>query len=163
MSAPLNATILHEGAGIVVTGIDVELSQAVDWSALLRTTSAHLVMNLDGHAVILGLQIRLGIVPGTASLLRPAEGETIHASRLPGGGRHRFIVLSATSAWLAANFGDSTAALHPALHPRREVRARPGGVRPDQRPLVAQGSSVVVRCSSIPTTSYQSPAGIYSA
>ena len=116
MSAPLNATILHEGAGIVVTGIDVELSQAVDWSALLRTTSAHLVMNLDGHAVILGLQIRLGIVPGTASLLRPAEGETIHASRLPGGGRHRFIVLSATSGWLAANFGDSTAALHPALH-----------------------------------------------
>lgn len=115
MSATLNATILHEGAGIVVTGIDVELSQAVDWSAFLRSTAGHLVLNLDGHAVVLGKHIRLGIVPGTASLLRPGEGEMIHASRLPGGGRHRFVVLSASAAWLAANFGDSAAALHPAL------------------------------------------------
>lgn len=115
MSIPLHATILHEGAGIIVTGIDVELLQAVDWSTLLKPSSGHLVLNLDGHAVILGLHIRLGIVPGTASLLRPSEGEMIHASRLPGGSRHRFVILSATSAWLAANFGDSADSLHPLL------------------------------------------------
>lgn len=115
MSSLLNATVLHEGAGIAVTGIDAELAHPVDWSPFLRTPAAHLVMNLDGHAVILGLKIRLGIVPGTASLLRPSEGEMIHASRLPGQGRHRFVLLSASSGWLAANFGESASALHPVL------------------------------------------------
>ena len=115
MTPSLNATVLHEGAGVVVTGIDVELSQAADWSSLLRPSMGHLVLNLDGHAVVLGHSIRLGIVPGTASLLRPDDGEMIHASRLPGGGRHRFVVLSAASTWLSVNFGDSALALHPVL------------------------------------------------
>ena len=82
-----------------MTGIDVELTQPVDWSSFLKPAAGHLVLNLDGHAVILGLHIRLGIVPGTASLLRPGEREMILASRLPGGGRHRFVILSANSAW----------------------------------------------------------------
>jgi AraC-like DNA-binding protein len=103
--------VLHEGDGVSVTGVDVDLSQAVDWSRILRPSSGHLVLNLDGHAVVLGTRIRLGIVPGTISLLRPGEGETIHASRLPG--RHRFVVLAAAPAWLTANFGDNT--LHPVL------------------------------------------------
>lgn len=115
MSALLNATVLHEGGGVIVAGIDVELTQAVDWSDLLRPGMGHLVLNLDGHAVVLGHRIRLGIVPGTVSLLRPGDGEMIHASRLPGGGRHRFVVLSASSSWLAVNFGDSAPALHPVL------------------------------------------------
>ncbi|WP_035612425.1 AraC family transcriptional regulator [Haloferula sp. BvORR071] len=115
MSAFLHPTILHQGEGVAVTGIDVELTHAVDWSALLRPATGHLVLNLDGHAVILGHRIRLGIVPGTVSLLRPGERESIHASRLPGGGRHRFVVLSATPAWLETNFGDSASALHPVL------------------------------------------------
>ncbi len=113
MSASLNAIVLHEGAGVSVTGIDIELSQAADWSAILRPSSGHLVLNLEGHAVVLGMRIRLGIVPGTVSLLRPGEGEIIHASRLPG--RHRFVVLAASSEWLTANFGDSPGILHPAL------------------------------------------------
>ena len=115
MSAALHATTLHDGDGVVVTGVDVELSQAVDWSAMLRPGRGHLVLNLDGHAVILGHRIRLGIVPGTVSLLRPGEQENIHASRLPGGGRHRFVVISASPAWLELNFGESPTSLHPVL------------------------------------------------
>jgi AraC-like DNA-binding protein len=113
MSASLHATVLHEGGGASVTGIDVELSQAADWSSVLRPASGHLVLNLDGHAVILGTRIRLGIVPGTVSLLRPGEDETVHASRLPG--RHRFVILTATSDWFATNFGESANVLHPLL------------------------------------------------
>lgn len=99
----------------MATGIDVELSQPADWSAFLRPGHGHLVLNLDGHAVILGQQIRLSIVPGTSSLLRPEPGEMVHASRLPGGGRHRFILLSASAAWLSTSFGESCVALHPIL------------------------------------------------
>lgn len=115
MSAALHATTLHDGDGVVITGIDVELIQATDWSTMLRPGRGHLVLNLDGHAVILGQTIRLGIVPGTVSLLRPGEAESLHASRLPGGGRHRFVVLSASPDWLTMNFGDSAASLHPVL------------------------------------------------
>jgi AraC-like DNA-binding protein len=113
MTPPLNRTVLHEGAGASVTGVDVELAQAADWSSILRPSEGHLVLNLDGHAVVLGTRIRLGIVPGTVSLLRPGEGEMIHASRLPG--RHRFVVLAASGDWLGANFGEGLGVLHPLL------------------------------------------------
>ncbi len=115
MSTSLNATTLHDGDGVLITGIDVELIQATDWSSMLRPGRGHLVLNLDGHAVILGQRIRLGIVPGTVALLRPGAEEALHASRLPGSSRHRYVVLSASPAWLTANFGDSAGFLHPVL------------------------------------------------
>lgn len=115
MSTSLSPTTLHDGEGVLISGIDVELIQATDWSSMLRSGRGHLVLNLDGHAVILGQRIRLGIVPGTVALLRPGTEEILHASRLPGGSRHRFVVLSATPGWLTSNFGDSTGFLHPVL------------------------------------------------
>jgi AraC-like DNA-binding protein len=116
MSALLNPKTLHEETGVIVTGVDVELGQPVDWSYLVRPAMAHLVLNLDGDGIVLGLRIRLSIVAGTASLLRPDSGELVHASRLPGAKRHRFVVLSAAPAWLQSHFGEAMPALHPILH-----------------------------------------------
>ena len=107
--------LLHDSSGVALRGVDAELSHAADWSGLLKPDMGHLVLNLNGHGVVLGRQVRLGIVPGTASILKTAAGETVHASRLAGDGRHRFVIISATPAWLAASFGESTAALHPLL------------------------------------------------
>ena len=107
--------LLHDASGVTLRGVDAEVAHAADWSALLKPGMGHLVLNLNGHGVILGRQARLGIVPGTASILKTAAGETVHASRLAGDGRHRFVVISATPAWLASAFGDSAAALHPLL------------------------------------------------
>ncbi len=115
MSAALRPKSLHQEPGIAVVGVDADIAQATDWSALLRPPMAHLILNLDGDGVVLGRTIRLGVAPGTASLLRPAEEENVHASRLPGGGRHRFLVLSASPGWLADGFGEAIGALHPIL------------------------------------------------
>jgi AraC-like DNA-binding protein len=115
MPSPFSATLLHDGSGVALRGVDAEVGHAADWSSLLQPDMGHLVLNLDGHGVILGRHVRLGIVPGTASILKTSPGEMVHASRLAGDVRHRFVVVSATSAWLAGNFGDSITALHPLL------------------------------------------------
>lgn len=115
MPASLNATFLHDAPGIRVAGVDIELKEPSDWSGLLPPDRGHLVLNLDGHAVILGRSVRLGIAPGTVSLLRTRPDEIVHASRLTASVRHRLVVLSAGAAWLAANFGAAAASLHPSL------------------------------------------------
>ncbi len=115
MSAALRPKSLHQETGVTVTGVDADIRQAVDWSSLLAPKMTHLVLNLDGDAVVLGRTIRLGIAPCTVSLLSPGGEENVHASRLPGAGRHRFLILSASLSWLAAGFGEAVAALHPAL------------------------------------------------
>jgi AraC-like DNA-binding protein len=115
MSVTVSSILLHDAPGASLRGVDVDMIQPADWSRLMPPGMGHLVLNLDGHGVLLGRHVRLGIVPGTASILRTAAGEMLHASRLASDGRHRFVVLSATSGWLAANFGDSMAALHPLL------------------------------------------------
>jgi AraC-like DNA-binding protein len=115
MSVTFHPILLHEAPGIAVRGVDSEVAQAADWSGLLKPGMGHLVLNLNGHGVVLGRQVRLGIVPGTVSILRTAAGERVHASRLAGDGRHRFLVLSAASLWLDSAFGTSAGALHPLL------------------------------------------------
>ncbi|MCW1923488.1 AraC family transcriptional regulator [Luteolibacter arcticus] len=115
MAATFHPILLHDAPGVAVKGVDSEVVQAADWSNLLTPGMGHLVLNLNGHGVVLGLHTRLGIVPGTVSLLKTAAGEMIHASRLAGDGRHRFVVLSASTAWLTANFGESSMAMHPVL------------------------------------------------
>ncbi|MCW1884357.1 AraC family transcriptional regulator [Luteolibacter flavescens] len=113
MAAIFHPILLHEAPGVEIKGVDAEVVQAADWSSLLKPGMGHLVLNLNGHGVILGRQARLGIVPGTVSLLRTSADEMIHASRLAGDGRHRFVILSANQAWLMANFGDASVAMHP--------------------------------------------------
>jgi len=115
MSSPFSATLLHESSGVSMRGVDAEVAYAADWSSLLNPDMGHLVLNLDGHGVIFGRHVRLGIVPGTASILKTSSGETVHASRLAGDGRHRFVIISATPTWLENNFSESAAALHPLL------------------------------------------------
>jgi AraC-like DNA-binding protein len=127
MPASLDASLLHDAPGIRVTGTDQEIKESADWSRCLGPGRAHLVLNLDGHAVILGRCIRLGIVPASASLLRTQDGEIVHASRLPVGGRHRLVVISATPGWLASHFGASASALHPALRDAATDRPDPLG------------------------------------
>jgi AraC-like DNA-binding protein len=127
MPNSLSSALLHEAPGIRVAGVDLELKDSADWSQLLGADRGHLVLNLDGHAVILGRSIRLGVVPGTVSLLRTLPGEIVHASRLPTGGRHRLAVISASPDWFAAHFGDSASAFHPALHAARPNHPDPLG------------------------------------
>lgn len=127
MPASLDASLLHDGPGIRVAGADEEIKDSADWSRWIGPDRAHLVLNLDGHAVILGRSIRLGIVPGTVSLLRTQVGEIVHASRLPTAGRHRLVVISATPGWLTTHFGASASALHPALRDVASDRPDPLG------------------------------------
>lgn len=117
MSAALHPQVLHDEAGLRLTGVDAEVSAPADWSSLLRPGMAHLILNLDGDGVALGERIRLGLVPNSASLLRLGEGETLHASRLPRGGRQRFLVWSAAISWLEEGFGPALVALNPLLQP----------------------------------------------
>lgn len=127
MPASLDATLLHDAPGIRVIGADEEIKDSAEWSRWIGPDQGHLVLNLDGHAVILGRSIRLGIVPGTVSLLRTQADEIVHASRLPTGGRHRLVVISAAPAWLATHFGASASALHPALRDTAPDRPDPLG------------------------------------
>lgn len=127
MPVSLSSAQLHDAPGIRVAGVDLDLKEAADWSNLLGPDRGHLVLNLDGHAVILGRSIRLGIVPGTVSLLRTIPDEIVHASRLPSGGRHRLAILSASPDWLAAHFGSSVSSLHPALRDAAPDRPDPLG------------------------------------
>lgn len=127
MPTSLDASLLHDASGIRVAGADEEIEDSGDWSRWIGPGRAHLVLNLDGHAVILGRSVRLGIAPGTASLLRTRDGEIVHASRLATGGRHRLVVISATPAWLATHFGASASALHPALRDAAPDRPNPLG------------------------------------
>lgn len=115
MSVPISPILLHEATGVAVRGVDESFRQAADFGASLPRGMSHLLLNLNGHGVVLGRHVRLGVVPGTAALLRTAADEMIHANRLAGDERHRFVVLSATAVWLAATFGDSAAAIHPVL------------------------------------------------
>jgi AraC-like DNA-binding protein len=127
MPPSLDASLLHDAPGVRVAGADDEIKDSADWSRWIGPGRAHLVLNLDGHAVILGRSIRLGIVPGTVSLLRTQPSEIVHASRLPTAGRHRLVVISATPGWLSSHFGASASALHPALRDAASDRPDPLG------------------------------------
>lgn len=113
MPAPFQSSALYESPGILVSGIDAEISKAMDWGPMLKPEMNHLVLNLSGHGVILGDHIRLGIVPGTVSLLRTVNNEFVHASRLASDGRHRFAILSSSQKWLRDHFGMSIESMHP--------------------------------------------------
>jgi AraC-like DNA-binding protein len=120
-------TPLHESSGLKVIGADFEALETRDMSRALASPAGYLVLNLEGQGIVFGGRIRLGLVPGTVALLRTEAGELIHASRLGGGGRQRFVVLSASPAWLSAAFGDAIGALHPALRGAASADGEPTG------------------------------------
>lgn len=116
MKLPAHAQILYgnlERDGTTVIGIDSDSNQPLDWSGMLAPGHAHLILNLDGYGVVLGENIRLSIFPGMTAICRiPSQG-SVYASRLPGSGRHRCVVLTVTSRWVAEKFGPLSDALHP--------------------------------------------------
>src|SRR5690606_31071529 len=61
--------------------------------------------------------------------IRPARDENLHASRLPGGRRQRFLVFSATPSWLDTAFGTAVSALHPALRGEGATAGQLGQIR----------------------------------
>lgn len=80
---------------------------------MLSPGHAHLILNLDGCGVVLGETIRLSVFPGMTAICRiPADGK-ISASRLPGSGRHRFLVLSLSDPWIREKFSGLLDSLHP--------------------------------------------------
>lgn len=129
MSPVLSPQTLHREAGVELVGVDAELDQPADWSGLLKPDNAHLILNLEGDGIVLGRTIRLGIAPGTASVIRPDAQERLLASRLPGVRRQRFLIFSATFAWISTNFGASVAALHPALRHEEAPAGQMGQIR----------------------------------
>lgn len=121
----LRSVTLHAAPGLWVAGVDEEVDGPRDWSDLLRPGCAQVVLNLDGHGVVFGNSIRLTLVPGSLALLRTAEDERVHASRIPAGTRHRLVVVSASEAWLTAHFGLAVRHLHGVLQSPSEWGAQP--------------------------------------
>ena len=116
MKLPAQAQTLHgaiDRDGATVIGIDSESDHPLDWGGMLAPGHAHLILNLDGYGVVLGEDIRLSIFPGMSAICRiPLEGR-VYASRLPGSGRHRCVVLTLSDRWIAEKFGGLTDSLHP--------------------------------------------------
>ncbi|WAC18142.1 AraC family transcriptional regulator [Luteolibacter sp. SL250] len=116
MKLPAHAQILHgllARDGATVIGIDTDSGQPLDWGGMLLPGYAHLILNLDGYGVVLGDNIRLSIFPGMTAICRIPTAGGIYASRLPGSGRHRCVVLTVSDRWLADKFGGLLASLHP--------------------------------------------------
>lgn len=116
MKLPAQAQTLHgvlERDGTTIIGIDADWEQALDWAGMLASGFCHLILNLDGYGVILGENIRLSIFPGMTAICRIPRAGKVYASRLPGSGRHRCVVLTVSSQWIAGKFGGLTGSLHP--------------------------------------------------
>ncbi len=118
MKLPAQAQALHgvlEKDGATVIGMDSDSDHPLDWGGMLAPGHSHLILNLDGYGVVLGEGIRLSIFPGMTAICRiPLQGR-IYASRLPGSGRHRCVVLTLSDKWIAEKFGSFTESLHPLL------------------------------------------------
>lgn len=118
MKLPAHAQILSgvlDRDGATVIGIDSDSTSPLDWAGMFATGHAHLILNLDGYGVVLGDEIRLSLFPGMAAICRLPKDGGIYASRLPGSGRHRCVVLSLSSSWLKSNCQGLTESLHPLL------------------------------------------------
>jgi AraC-like DNA-binding protein len=101
--------------GARVLAMDEQSDSPIDWKDIFTPGHGHLILNLGGYGVVFGDQIRLSISPGIAAICRVAADEKIYASRLPGSGRHRFLVLSTTQSWIAEHFGSAASSIHPLL------------------------------------------------
>jgi len=118
MKLPSQAKILYGPAphgDVLVIGMDGDSTSPLDWSNMLPSGATHLILNMEGYGVVLGKNIRLSMFSGMAGIVRTREDEPIHASRLPGNGRHRCLVISITHQWLVNYFGAVHSALHPLL------------------------------------------------
>ncbi|HVJ45541.1 MAG TPA: AraC family transcriptional regulator [Luteolibacter sp.] len=110
---PLSGVLERDGATVV--GIDSDSPNPLDWAGMFAPGHVHLILNLDGYGVLLGEDIRLSLFPGMAAICRlPADGK-VYASRLPGSGRHRCVVLTVSGHWLEMKFGGLMESLHPLL------------------------------------------------
>ncbi len=127
MSAALQPQQLfadEAGGEARVSAMDAESAAPLDWSGMLPPGRCHLILNLEGSGVAFGDRLRLSVFPGMAAICRaPREGK-LYASRLPGSGRHRCVVLSVSGRWLEARFGPAAALLHAAF--REEMKAVEG-------------------------------------
>lgn len=116
MKLPAYAQILYGSLardGAMVIGIDADSDKPLDWGALLPGGYAHLILNLDGYGVALGDSIRLSVFPGMTAICRIPTTGSIYASRLPGSGRHRCVILTVSHQWLTEKFGSLLGSLHP--------------------------------------------------
>ncbi|MCW1921013.1 AraC family transcriptional regulator [Luteolibacter arcticus] len=107
--------LLYSGDGVALWGVHAERAQAVNWSELLKPEMVHLVLNLEGSLSVPGRRERLELGPGTAAILRTPAADAVHANGSEGDEVQRFVVMSATSDWLAATFCESLEGLHPLL------------------------------------------------
>lgn len=132
MKLPVHAQILHgsiERDGAMVVGIDADSAHPLDWCGMLPPKHAHLILNLDGYGVVLGDKIRLSVFPGMTAVCRIAAEDHIYASRLPGSGRHRCVVLTVTDKWLLEKFGSLLDSLHPLFRQGTEAPEQIGLTR----------------------------------
>ena len=116
MKLPAHAQTLHgtlERDGATVVGIDSDSPHPLDWAGMLAPCHAHLILNLDGYGVVLGENIRLSIFPGMTAICRIPPAGNVYASRLPGTGHHRCVVLTVSDRWLSEKFGGLMDSLHP--------------------------------------------------
>jgi AraC-like DNA-binding protein len=118
MKLPAYCQLLHgapSDSAAVVIGMDSDATTPLDWSMTLRPNGLSLILNLEGYGVALGNRIRLSMYSGMVGFLRFAADEPIHASRLPGQGRHRCLIISVQRQWLLDHFSLHQPMLHPLL------------------------------------------------
>ncbi|MFT4176266.1 MAG: AraC family transcriptional regulator [Luteolibacter sp.] len=97
--------------------------EAFDWSAVFSFGCCHLILNLEGYAIVIGKHARINLSPGIAALCRTEEGEKPYAVRHPGAEPHRCVVLSVSREWLRQHFGETISHLHPLLREERVENA----------------------------------------
>ncbi|MGJ8675893.1 MAG: helix-turn-helix domain-containing protein [Akkermansiaceae bacterium] len=89
------------------------IQSGLNWSDVLCPGAFHLIFNLQGQAVIMGGQIRLGIATSTIAMCCP--NNHVIATRLCGNTDHEFIVLSIQPAWLEKTLSDKKESIYPSI------------------------------------------------
>ncbi|GAA5494618.1 HTH-type transcriptional activator RhaR [Rubritalea halochordaticola] len=81
----------------------------------ISTDALHIVLNLEGQAIIFGQSLRLSLTAGTMTVFHRSTDGMFSASRLQPDENHHYLILSAKTSWIQQTFGSKREALHPNL------------------------------------------------
>lgn len=88
---------------------------AENFSGDLPAGALHIVLNLEGGAILFSQTLRISLTAGTLAVLHTAKNELISANRLPDSEADDYLILSVSTEWIAKTFGSKKESLHPDL------------------------------------------------